>query len=451
MGSVRYGLRDWLTLEGHAEATTRLGVGGVGAVMSAGRLGVFSFAAAASHYKGNTGALTYASWQQSYRGFFLGASTQRTFGRYEDVASVTAPAVAAQGSSNFANSGFFMLQRSPRIAKAIDRITLGVPLSDWKASLAISFINIERATKDLSHLLSVSYSQTIADKYHFFVNGYADIANKRDAGIVAGLSFTLGPDITLSTSGAFSRDGRSGGFEASRSLGQNPHDYAWRVYDSEGTNSQRGANATYRNPWSRIEAGIRQDRNMVSGFGGIDGALVATPAGVFASNRINDAFAVVDAGAPGVEIMHENRPVGKTDWSGKLLIPNLQSFQKAKIAINPESLPRDKLANITETEVMPGYRGAATVAVKSLSVSETARVELRDTKGEPLQVGTRVFHTEADETYTIGYGGIAYLPKIDDQNTLVVQQGTSTCRAVFARADRAGPKGKVGPLTCHPQ
>lgn len=447
MASGRYGFRNWLTLEAHAEGAAGLASGGAGAVISAGRLGLFGLAGAGSHYHGRAGGMVHASWQQSFMGVFLGASSQRTFGHFEDVASVTARKTP-QLSTNLIDSGYFLIQRSPRVPKAIDRITLGIPIPDWRASLAVSFVNIERATKDRSHLLSLSYSQTFGDNYNFFVSGYGDLASKRSAGIVAGLSFTLGPDLTLSTSGAFARDGRGAGIELSRALGQKPHDYAWRLYDSEGTNSQRGASGTYRNPWARIEAGVRQDRNSVSANGELDGALVLSPSGVFASNRINDAFAVVDAGAGGIEVMHENRVIGKTDWSGKLLVPNLQSFQKARIGVNPESLPQDLVANITDTEVIPGFRGSSTVKVKSFSTRQTARVELRDAKGEIFPPGTRVRHEEADISYTIGYGGVAYLPEIDDDNTLLVSQGTSTCTARFKRADRVGSKGNVGPLTC---
>lgn len=455
MGSVRYGLTDWLTTEAHMEGTARLGVAGAGAVFSGGQLGLFSIAGAGSWFGGNIGAMTYASWQKNLGGFFLGVSSQRTFGRYEDVASVTAQNNAFRTSQNLADSGFYTLQRSPRVSKAIDRFTLGVPLPNLKASFSLSFINIERATKDKSHLINMSYSQILLDKYNIFLSGYGDIANKRDVGVVAGLSFPLGPellaqDVLVTSSASATRSGWSGGIEISKAMGQQEKDFGWRVFDNEGQTTQRGAVGAYRSPWARLEAGVRQDRNTVGGHGEVDGAVVLSPKGVFLSNRINDAFAIVDAGTPNVEVLHENRPVGKTGWNGKLIVPNLQSFQKSKIAINPDSLSHDKLANVTEADVLPGYRGSTTVEVKSLSVQETARVELRNSKGEHFPVGTKAQHVEANATYTIGYGGTAYLREIDDQNTLIVQHGTGTCRATFVRTDRKGIKGNVGPLTCMP-
>ena len=177
-------------------------------------------------------------------------------------------------------------------------------------------------------------------------------------------------------------------------------------------------------------------------------AIVTTPAGVFAARRINDAFAIVDVGAPGVEVLHENRVVGRTDWRGMIVVPDLQSFQRSKIAISPETMPGERHASLTETDIMPGFRGSASVSIKSIAAQDTASVELRDAKGEHFQAGTRVTMAETGHTFTIGYGGLTYIPEIGNENTLVLQQGLSECRVRFTRADRSGPKGLIGPLTC---
>lgn len=448
MGSARYGLTDWLTLEGHAEGASRLAQAGLGSTVSAGKYGLFSAAGAGSWHNSKAGALLHASWQIGLRGVFVGASTQRTLGTFEDVASVTARNIPTRLSDNLADSGFYQLQRSPRVARAVDRVTLGIPIERLNASLALSFVNIERADRDRSHLVNITYSQTIARKYNAFVNAYGDLAAKREAGITAGLSFMIGDDITITASGTPSRSGHSGTLDISRGIGPKDHDYGWRLYDSEGTYAQRGASASYRNAWARASAGVRQDRSTIGGFGELDGAIVTTPSGVFASRRINDAFAIVDVGSPGVEVLHENRPVGKTDWRGVIVVPDMQSFQRTKIAISPETLPGDKHASLTETDVMPGFRGAGTVSVKSIAASDTASVEIRDAKGEHFPAGTRVKLAETGHSFTIGYGGITYLPEIGNENTLLVQQGMSECRVRFSRADRQGPQGAVGPLAC---
>lgn len=452
MGSLRYGLSDRITLEAHAEGTKGLANGSLGATFSAGQFGLFTLVGGASWHRNNMGGLAYASWNKTLWGVSVNLSTQRTFGKFEDVASVTARPTPAPASGDLADSGFYLLSRSPKVPKAVDRISLGYPIAKWNGTLSLNFVNVERADGDKSRLASVNYSQTFAKKYNAYIGGFIDLADRRTAGITAGLSFTLGDDIIISTNTARERNGRAASFEALKPLGQKEHDYGWRLFDQEGTTSLRGATGAYRSPWARLEAGVRQDRNHLGGHAEIDGALILSPnGGIHAAPRVSDSFAIVDAGAPGVEVLHENRVIGKTGWRGTLVVPDLRSYQRSKIALNAESVPGDKLINLTDTEVMPGYRGSVSVSAKAMSVKDTARVTILDAHGAPFPPGFRVEHKEAEKTYTIGYGGIVYVPQVAEENTLVVLHGASRCSVRFLASERTGPRGLVGPLACKPE
>lgn len=448
MSSARYGFNDRVTFEGHAETTSRLAGGGIGATFSAGPLGLFSVAGAASRYRGKAGGLGYASWQLGLRGVFVGASTQRSVRSYEDVASATANRNVRRFNGNLFDSGFYQSSASPRVARAIDRLTLGIPFESLNASLAMSFTNIERGNGERSQLVGLTYSQTFGKHYNTYISAYADLADRRQMGVIAGLSFTIGQGLIAQSAASLARDNRSASVEVSRPMGSKEHDYGWRVYNTEGTLASRGASGTYRGPWARAGAGVRQESSLVGGYGELDGAIVMTPSGVFATQRVNDAFAVVDVGAAGVEVLHENRVVGRTGWLGKLVVPDAQSFLRTKIAISPETLPGEHHASITETDIIPGFRGSSTVNVKAIAAQDSARIEIRDSKGAHIPVGSRATHEETGHVYTIGYGGLTYIPEIGNQNTLVIRNGLAECRTSFARTDRNPETGSIGPLTC---
>jgi outer membrane usher protein len=87
---VRYGLLDSLTVETYGEGGADLFNGGAGLVTNAGAFGVFSVAGRASQHNGETGFQAYASAETRILGFTIGASTQRSFGAFEDIASLTA-------------------------------------------------------------------------------------------------------------------------------------------------------------------------------------------------------------------------------------------------------------------------------------------------------------------------------------------------------------------------
>lgn len=448
MATGRYGVKDWLTLEGHAEGTAQLKLAGLGAIVGADRLGIFTAALAASHYQNKGGALANGSWQLSVNGIFVGISSQRSFGQYEDVASVTARINPTIASTNLIDSGFYLPSRSAKVAKTMDRLTLGMPVPGVNATAALSFVNIERAGEARSHLVGLTYSQTIAKKYNFFINGYGDLASRRDAGVTAGLSFVFDNGIVASSTASGSRDTRNIGAEVIRPVGPESTDYGWRAYSNEGSSTRRGVAGTYKTPWVRADAGLRQEGPIVGGHGELEGAIVATPAGVFASRRIHDSFAVVDVGVPGVEVLHENRPVGRTGWLGKVVVPDLHSFQRSKIAISPETVPGASIASLTETEVIPGFRGSTTVQARMIETKDTALIEIKDASGAHFPAGTKVKHVETGHLLTIGYGGITFMQSITDETTLRVMLGTSNCTVRFSRNDRNGPKGQIGPLGC---
>jgi outer membrane usher protein len=75
-GSYRYGLTDWLTLEGHGEAAEELALGGVGTVLKMGRLGVLNTSYTRSRMRGDDGG--QANWGYQYSTSEFSIATQHT-------------------------------------------------------------------------------------------------------------------------------------------------------------------------------------------------------------------------------------------------------------------------------------------------------------------------------------------------------------------------------------
>ena len=135
--------------------------------------------------------------------------------------------------------------------------------------------------------------------------------------------------------------------------------------------------------FARTEAAVGQGANGVVATAEMEGAVVTMGGGVFFGNRIDDAFAVVEIGVPGVEVFHENRPAGMTNSSGRALIPGLRSYQRNKIAIDTSKLPVDADVSTTEGHVTPADRSgvrlnfAVRTDVKPAIVSSRVRTASR--------------------------------------------------------------------------
>jgi outer membrane usher protein len=338
--SVRHGLYDWLTLEGHAEEVAGMYNGGAGILTRTGDFGILSAAASGSWYQGQGGLQTYLSFETKVWGVSLSASSTRTFMSYNDVASVTAPVIDALTAFNIPVS----TGSSP--PKAIDRITAGFRLPDY-SSLGLSFVHLRPASGAASNLLSAAWSRAAFAQSQVFVTAFADVSNRRNYGVFAGISIPIGESSSISSGATSSKSGTSFTSDASRPLASQPGSYGWRVRDSEGAVVDRSAAASYRSSVATIQAGVEQSQGrVIRGEAQVDGAIATMGGGVFFSNRIDDSFAVVDTGTPGVPVLYENRPVGETNSSGKLLVPNLRApTAKIRFLLTPRdwgSMTRSK-------------------------------------------------------------------------------------------------------------
>ena len=141
--------------------------------------------------------------------------------------------------------------------------------------------------------------------------------------------------------------------DAAKSLGSNVGDTGWEVRVSDQTSS---AEASYRTGYLTAKAGVAQNGGASSVGVQLRGSISALGGNVFFSDWIDNSFAVVDAGAPGVDVFYENRPVGKTDSEGMLLVPSLRPYQNNSIAVDPVNLPADMVVERTNQIVSPPDR-----------------------------------------------------------------------------------------------
>ncbi|HEY6258130.1 MAG TPA: fimbria/pilus outer membrane usher protein [Xanthobacteraceae bacterium] len=441
--SVRHGLYDWLTLEGHAEEVAGLYNGGAGALARTGNFGILSAAVAGSWFKGQSGLQSYLSFETKIWGVSLSVSSTRTFMKYNDVASVTAPPVTSSLTDwsipNVMAAG---------LPKAIDRITAGFRLPDL-SSLGLSFVHIEPDSGLASNLASVAWSRAGFAQTQIFVTAFADVSNRQNYGAFAGISMPIGESGSISSGATSSKSGTSLTTDASRPLGPQPGSYGWRVRDSEGAVAARSAAASYRSSVATVQAGVEQSHgNVVTGVAQVDGAVTAMGGGFFASNRIDDSFAVVDTGTPGVPVLYENRPIGETNSSGKLLVPNLRAYGSNKVSVDPKGLGVNDEIETTEEVVAPADRSGVLVTFKTKTNMQAAVVVLVGADGKPLPVGSKGKLDGTDADFVVGYDGRAFVKELKDANAVTVSLEKGECHASFDYAAVADRQVVIGPLSC---
>ena len=440
--SVRHGMYDWLTLEGHAEEVAGMYNGGVGILTRTGNFGVLSAAASGSWYQGQPGLQTYVAYETKIWGVSFSGSSTRTFRSYNDVASVTAPVINALSTLNDPVS------TGSIPPKAIDRVTAGFRLPDY-SSLGLSFVHLLPASGAASNLVSAAWSRAAFAQSQVFVTAFADLTNRQNYGVYAGISIPLGASASLSSGATSSKSGTSFTSDASRPLAAEAGSYGWRVRDSEGAVADRSAAGSYRSSVGTVQAGVEQSLgNVIRGTAQVDGAVATMGSGVFATNRIDDSFAVVDTGTPGIPVLYENRPAGETNSSGKLLVPNLRAYGSNKISIDPKGLGVNDEIETTEEVVAPANRSGVLVTFKTTTNVQEAVVILVGADGKPLAVGSKGKLEGGTADFVVGYDGRAFVKDLKGANAVTVSLEKGECHASFDYAAASDHQVMIGPVSC---
>lgn len=442
-GSYRRGIASWLTLQGHGEATTSLVSLGGGGVFNMFDLGLVSLAASGSHTPDGSGALFDFGFESRLSFFSILLRAQRTLGDYEDLASWTAEVPSGIGITSD--------RRLFNQPKALDQAAISSPLPWSGSSIGASYVHISENDGVRSSIVGLSFTQDLG-RLSFFANATRDFDRKGSTFLFVGLSIPLGGGVTGSVGATAGHGANAGYVEASQQSTNDPGTFNWSARASEGQQTEAYGIARYNTSFAKFEGTGLYSDGTYSATAMMEGA-VSTVAGqgLYATQRLDNAFALVDVGAPGVTILRENRNAGVTDAEGTLLVPNLVPFVANRIAIDPSGLPVD--AQITETEatVTPFSRAASLVDLRVKTNTRSALVLLVDPQSHPIELGSLVRIEGVEDEFVIGYDGLAYLDNLKDQNiVLVTTPDDATCRAEFSYAAEPGEQVRIGPAVCSP-
>jgi outer membrane usher protein len=179
------------------------------------------------------------------------------------------------------------------------------------------------------------------------------------------------------------------------------------------------------------------------------GAISFVDRGLFLSNAIYDSFAIVDTGPmPHVHVLQENRDVGRTNSSGRLLVPDMRSFDLNHITVAPTDIPPDVTIDDASRETRPQDRSGVVVKF-AIKISHGALLRLVDEAGVPLSVGSTAALLATGVTVPVGYDGDAYVENLSPHNELSVERTEGgRCSVAFNYEPVPDEIPTIGPLAC---
>jgi outer membrane usher protein len=428
----RRGLTPKLTIESSIEGTPGAFMAGAGAVAQIGNLGVVNFAVAPSFGSGQAGAQFSAGAQRIGRVFSLGASAIVADHNYRDVASVNDGGVPRKQISAFSGLSLHRFGSGGLAYAAVDMDASPTPLQS------------DVTPAQHSKVVSANYSLQIHHAY-IYVTEFRDLANQGGSGLQIGLTIPFGKRNSITAGGSSNGTAQVQVQQPAPVIG----DWGYQAYISTGNTTHVFAQGQYKSPVGLFTAGIDNDSGVTTVRLESQGAFSFVDGGLFPSNSVYDSFAIVDTGPmPHVHVLQENRDVGSTNSSGRLLVPDMRAFDLNRIAIQPTDIPPDVSIDVASREVRPQDRSGVVLKF-SIKFSHGALLRLVDEAGVAIPLGSTATLRATSVVVPVGYDGDAYVEDLSPHNQLAVEfPDGHRCTVTFDYKPVTGEIPSIGPLRC---
>lgn len=427
--TLRHGVSDYFTLETHAESAESMMLGGLGGNLRLGTFGVLNAALTQSRFEGDTGQQVALGYQYNSRRIGFNYQRVQRHGDYADLSLVDSPFT--------------------RLSQRSEQATLSLNL-DRYGSLGAGYFDVRAGDGTRTRLINLSWSRPLWRNSSLYLSANREVGDSQWA-VQAQLVIPFDLRGTLAFSAERSKDGQDlqrvnysqavpvgggVGYNLGYATGGNRDDY-------------RQADLTWRLQSVQLQVGAYGSSGEMTRWADASGSLVLMDAGLFAANRIDDAFVVVStSGYADVPVRYENQQIGRTDRNGHLLVPYSSGYYRGKYEIDPMDLPADVLAPQVEQRVAV-RRGSGYLLEFPLKRVLAASLVLVDADQQELKLGSRVRHQESGGEAVVGWDGLVYLENLAPHNRLQVDKADGgQCQVAFDLPEGQGPIPLIGPLEC---
>lgn len=425
--SLRYGMSNDLTLEGHSEITSGLFNAGGGALWRYRQAGVFNASLAASG-GGDSGLQLGVGYQYTNPRFSFNVQSLRASRGYGDLGSRDGSAL-------------------PTVS---DRMTVSLPVAR-RQSVSLSYIGYKLPGIATSNVVSVAHSVSLSNSLSVSLNVFQDIKQPEERGAFVSVSFSLGQSTSVTSSVNY-QNGQSSSTVSATDTPDYAGGWGWAAQRSASSASTyQLAQVQYLGNHAHITATAQQAGGQNLYTADLSGALVLMDGNLATARQIGDGFALVSTdGVAGIPVIHENRQIGTTDSSGHFLVPDLDAYRNNQLSIDSLGLPADVNVSSTRQQVMPQALSGVLVnfPVKRYSA---ASIILQTPDGQVVPAGTQVRHLESGTQTLVGYDGLTFIDGLKAHNHLRLDSRKLHCEVTFDFPHRApGTLPTLGPFTCQP-
>lgn len=428
----RRGLTQTFTFEATAESTSGAFMAGAGGAALVGKLGIVNFDLVGSRGSGKLGELFSIGAQHIGTKFSLGGSAIFSSRNYRDVASMNGSGIPRKQLSAFTGLNL------PRLGS----ISLAYAGVDQDTSPVV--VQQAGTQSQHSHVVTASYSMRFR-RVSFYANEFKNLDSGGGSALQVGFTIPFGKRSSASLGGSSAGSGQAQVQQSAVRVG----DWGYQGYVSEGNGSHEFAQVQYKSPVGLFTAGVDQAGGQTTARVESQAAVSLVDKGLFLSNTIYDSFAIVDTSpAKHVHVYQENRDVGVTSKTGRLLVPDMRAFDVNQLGIEPNDVPADATLSIDKKVVRPQDRSGVVVRFP-IQFNHAALLQMVDAAGTPLPLGSTATLRATGVVIPVGYDGSAYAEGLSPHNVLAVELPNGRhCTVAFDYKPLPGEIPSIGPLRC---
>ncbi len=430
---IRRGISPKLTLEASTESTVNEENLGGGGVYEIGSLGVVNADVAVTHGGGAWGSLYSLGAQHIGQIVSVGGQWIEATKNYRDVAAMN-----GEGVSRRQVSLFFSLA-SKRLG------SVGAAYGDVRQNApAVEIPN--NVTAPLTNKIVSFNASKLWRKLNFYVQDFINISGEGSFnGLEGGVSISFGHRSNVEVGGT--NDGIA--YTQVQQSAPDIGDWGYDAYLSAGVGNNEFVQMQYKSPYGILLGGVDTGDGATTVQLEAQGAVSYVDKSLFPSNTIYDSFAIVDTNPlKNVQVYQENRNIGSTGKSGKLLVPDMRSYDANLISISPADVPLDVTLDNDRMTIRPQDRSGVVVKFP-MKFSHGALVKIVGKDGNPIPVGSTVTLSATGVMFPVGYDGDVYMKNLGDNNEISVELDKGgRCTASFHYKPSPGQIPAIGPVTC---
>jgi outer membrane usher protein len=428
-GTYRQGLTDDITAQSRLEAGAERQAIGADVTSVIGTLGSIHLATAVSKdSERDTGALYNVGVERRTPKYLVGA-------QYKSY------------SKDYTPFAYSSLETRP---KNIFNATATVPI--YK-DLATSLSYVEQTSYDTTAFRNVSLTTGITLPLNISMSVIANKSLTTDKAWFAGLNFNipLGKDYSSSLNNSRQNNGDIINTVNLTKNIPSGEGIGWGLNLSDDVTQQTRANIIVNTGSAQFSSEINQGQNNNAIRLGANGSLGYAEGLTFATRNIgDDSIAIVKVGdLKGIPIYNQNQIMTHTNNKG-LAFVKIRPYEKAKISIDPNTLPLDVDLNETKREPV-AYAKSSVLVDFSIVRLKHVLITILKADGTFVPAGAKVVVKGQEEVFYVGRRGEVYISNLEDVSHLTITWKENSCEfnVEYKSAEVSDSDEKrIGPLKC---